>query len=120
MKRNKVLIISCIVIAIIILSFLGLMLLTEILAREYPEEVYKEIASPDNATKLIITHYKQYFPYGVKGNIYIENDEGKKKIRSFFVDFIEDIDNQYEGTKITWSGEEKIFYYGEEKLNTNY
>ena len=111
MSKKIVLIVICFL-AIISLIFI----IEELMAREYNEQIYKEITSPDGAIKIIITHYKQYFPYGVKGNIYLEKGGERILVKEFFVDFIEDIDNRYEGTEIIWSEEEKSFNSGKTKL----
>ena len=109
-------IIAVTILALLLASFFLLVGVGEAMSEEYPEEVYKEITSPDGTTKLTITHYKRYFPYGVKGNIYLEKNGERKKVRGFFLDFIEDIDNKHEGTEITWSEEDNTFYYGGQKL----
>lgn len=93
----------------------GALLVTESLAKEYPEEVYREMSSPDGATKLVIMHYKQYPMYGVKGNIYIEKNGGRRKAADFFVDFIEDLQDEKQ-TRVRWSEADKAFYFGNERL----
>ncbi|GEM_PF-6326845 len=116
MQKKTLLILAGSLLTLIIIGFLGLMFLVDFMAAEYPEKIYKEMRSPDGTMKLTISHYKQYVPYGVKGNIYLEKNGEQKKVRGFFLDFIEDIDDEI-GVK--WSEEEKAFYYGTEKLGAD-
>ena len=85
----------------------------EALARTYPEQIYKEIYSPDGAQKLTITHYKQYIPYGVRGYIYLEKNGRRERVSEFFLDFIEDVELK---DGVSWSDEAESFYFGGEKL----
>lgn len=112
-----------IVLILILIPFLftgALFAVMELVADRYQERTYREIYSPDGSYKLIISHYKQYKPYGVKGNIYIADsqDRQRKKVFDFFVDFIVDVDDY-----IKWcddcGGESGFVYSGKigKKLN---
>ena len=118
MQTKTMLLMAGSIAGIMLAGLLGLMFVAESLAREYPEKVYREMNSPDGAAKLIITHYKQYFPYGVKGYIYLEKNSERKKVAEFFVDFIQDLEEEKQ-TTVKWSEEEIAFYYGTEKLGAN-